>query len=103
MTQMLKQDLYTGKKGKPLAVYLAWARDHDTASREGNAIAKVLEKPRSKLDDPLLRVIPYPTDLNATAVVSNPKHKKVFQDVAAFVNDNLIANKELMPWQNRAR
>lgn len=104
MTQNLKTDLFTGKIRKPLAVYLTWSAKDETADREGNSIAKALEKPRAKLDDSMLLVRqPYNTNLDGTSLVRDPKHKVVFQDVAKFVNDKLTANKELMPWQNRSK
>lgn len=104
MTQNLKTDLFTGKIRKPLAVYVTWSAKDETADREGNSIAKALEKPRSKLDDSMLLVRqPYNSNLDGTSLVRDPKHKVVFQDVAKFVNDKLIANKELMPWQNRSK
>jgi hypothetical protein len=104
MTQNLKTDLFTGRNTKPLAVYLTWSAKDETADREGNSIAKLLEKPRSKLDDSMLLVRqPYNTNLDGTGLVRDPKHKVVFQDIAKFVNDKLTANKELMPWQNRSK
>ena len=104
ITPNLKTNLFTGKGTTPLAVYLTWSAKDDVAAREGNAIAKALERPRAKLDDPLLLVRqPYNTNLDGTGLVRDPKHKIVFQDVAKFVNDNLTANKEQMPWQNRSR
>jgi hypothetical protein len=101
MTQNLKSDLFTGKGTKPLAVYLAWSAKDETADREGNSIARALEKPRAKLDDSMLLVHqPYNTNLDGTALV---QHTLVFDDLAKFITDKLIANKELLPWQDRSK
>ncbi len=104
MTQNLKTNLFTGKGATPIAVYVTWSAKDETADREGNAIARALEKPRSKLDDTMLLVRePYNTNLDGTSLVRDAKHKIVFEDVAKFVNEKLYANKELMPWQDRSR
>jgi len=105
MMQHLKSNLFTGKDTKPIAVYVAWAEDNKTAAREGNSIAKEIEKSRSKLAIGLYEVRnpPYPTPLNATGLIANPEHQLVFKDVADFIDATLVANKDAMPWQNRAK
>lgn len=104
MNQNLKANLFTGKDTKPLAVYLAWSAKDETADREGNLIAKELEKPRAKLDVSMLLVRqPYNSNLSGTGLVSNPKHKVVFEDIANFVNEKLVANKSLLTWQDRSK
>ena len=104
MSQNLKNPLFTGKGGKPLAVYIAWAGDDKTADREGSNISKSLEKSREKLAIPMFQVRdPYPTDLTATGLVADPKHKVVFNDVAKFIEATLIKNQDVLPWQNRAK
>lgn len=104
MSQSLKTSLFTGKGSKPLAVYLTWADEDETAAREGRAITASLSKSRSQLGIPMFQSrAPYKTDLTATGLVSDPKHSIVFKDVQAFVEDTLVKNKDFMPWQNRAK
>ena len=104
MAQNLKTNLFTGKGATALAVYLAWAQDDETADREGKSIANSLEKSRSKLSIPLFQQRePYNTDLTGTGLVANPKHKIVFNDVATFIEDIIVKNKDVLPWQNREK
>ena len=104
MNQNLKNPLFSGRGTKPIAVYLTWAANHKTSDREGNSIDSSLKKPREKLAVPMYEVRqPYNTNLTATELISNPKHTVVFDDIANFIKTQLVANKEVMPWQNRAK
>lgn len=101
----LKMPLMSGQGMPPLPLQIVWAHRNSKAVKQSKEIYNEIVESRDNADDPVLYMTKVDnSSQSGTGLLNNPdERREVQQRIAAEIRNKILANRELLVWQNRDR